>query len=223
MDRPTEGPSAPADASAEPPSSGTLVPVTAALAPEVPASASATEPPATRESISELIALSAREVTSIERVGTESPETLRELGTAAAPTMSPTPPLLNTPAVPPAYPNSRLPAPLLLLSEYWYARRTSRRLVALCRRINAEQPATTGRALYEDVIIRWAGVERSVARTMLVRAAQSFVDWNTDRDLRFRDVVLSLIAHEYMTIRPERRGVVGRMTNVIARTVPIDL
>ena len=58
---------------------------------------------------------------------------------------------------------------------------------------------------------------------MLARAAQSFVDWNTDRDLRFRDVVLYLIAHEYMLRRPERHGVIARLGNVVARTVPINL
>lgn len=71
-----------------------------------------------------------------------------------------------------AYPTSRLPAPLLLLFEYWHARRTSRRLVALHRRVHAEQPEKAGRALYEEVVVRWAGLERPAARTILARAAR---------------------------------------------------
>lgn len=58
---------------------------------------------------------------------------------------------------------------------------------------------------------------------MLVRAAQSFVDWNTDRDLRFRDVALYVITQGYVAMHPERKGVVGRLANVVARTVPVDL
>jgi hypothetical protein len=129
----------------------------------------------------------------------------------------------RVPEAEPVYPSRRLPRPLLILFEYWHARRASRRLLAIYRRVRTEQSLPTGRALYEEVVMRWAGVDRPAARSILGRAAQSFVDWNSERDLRFRDVALYLVVQEYMVARPERHGVVARMGNAVARVVAADL
>lgn len=205
------------------------VPVAALLPPGAPDSA--TDRPATSDLREGLLEPSASGNMSIASYGeatassgltpSSAPprESRPETAPMTAPMTAPPPPVPSAFAARTAIATSWLLAPLLILSENWYARRTSRRLVALYRHVRAEQPSMTGRALYEEVVVRWTGLERTAARTILARAAQSFVDWNTDRDLRFRDVVLYLIVDDYVRSHPGRHGVVARMGSAVAQVV----
>lgn len=114
----------------------------------------------------------------------------------------------------------RVPHPLRIVSELWYAWYSSRRLLALFDAVRREQSGLVRRTLYEAVVIRWTGRDRAHERSILRRAEQSFTTWMGDRDLRFRDVVLLAIVDRYMAAHPERLGVLAHMERVVARAIP---
>jgi hypothetical protein len=118
---------------------------------------------------------------------------------------------------------ARMPGPLLIISEFFYTRRASRRLLRLYETVHREHPKHGARALYEEVVVRWSDVDVPAARAILRRAAQSFVDWDSDRDLRFRDVVIYLVADGYVRAHPERHGARSRMARTAARIIPREL
>lgn len=123
-----------------------------------------------------------------------------------------------------AVPRSRrLPAPLLILSEYWYARRRSRLLLALHDAVRQQQPMDSNRARYEEVVVRWRGLDRHSARALLHRAEQSMSAWESGQSLRFRDVVLYVVFDDYQRAHPDRHGARSRMGRTVARVIPAAL
>jgi hypothetical protein len=118
---------------------------------------------------------------------------------------------------------ARMPGPMLIMTEFFYTRRASRRLLHLYETVHREHPKHGARALYEEVVVRWSDVDVPAARAILRRAAQSFVDWDSDRDLRFRDVVIYLVADDYVRAHPERHGARSRMARTAARTIPREI
>lgn len=117
----------------------------------------------------------------------------------------------------------RISGPLLMMVERWHARRGSRTLLELYRVVRREQQELTGKALYEAVVIRRTGLDTGAARAILRRAEESFIDWPTERDLRFRDVVLFMVVDNYLRSHPARHGVEAQMGYVVARVIPKDL
>jgi len=77
----------------------------------------------------------------------------------------------------------------------WHA---SYELLDLYKRIHREEPQLTGRTLYERVVIRRSGLDTKAATGVLMRAEQSFCDWPSGRDLRFRDVVQYVVVDEFL-------------------------
>lgn len=120
-------------------------------------------------------------------------------------------------------PRRRYWRPLLILTEFWYARRASQHLLGLYRVVRQQQPGQTDRERYEELVVRWRGLDRCAARAILHRAEQSFSDWDSERDLKLRDVVLYVVTDEYIRDHPERHGARSRMARTIARAVPRSL
>jgi len=119
--------------------------------------------------------------------------------------------------------SSRARGSLLIVTEFWYARRASLRLLKVHDAIRREQPKQTKWARYQEVVVRWSGVDSDAARAVLRRAQQSVSDWEADRDLRFRDVVLYVIVDDYLRAHPERHGARSRMVRTVGRIVAQEL
>lgn len=118
---------------------------------------------------------------------------------------------------------TRLPRPLLLLAEWRYARRATRDLQEWYQRVQNEQPALKGRALYSQILARRSGLDARAAERVLRRAEQSFSDWSSDRDLRFRDVVLCLVFEEWSRDNQVRVGAQTHMERVVSRIIPRNI
>jgi hypothetical protein len=107
--------------------------------------------------------------------------------------------------------------------ERRYAKAASQQLLELFRRQQRERPELKGRALYEAVVARRLGSNPTLSAAEIVRRAkESFADWPTDRELKFRDVVHYHIFDEYM----RQSHVVGTRTNfgvVVAQIIPAEL
>ncbi len=115
--------------------------------------------------------------------------------------------------------SSRARGPLLTITEFWYTRRASRRLLRLHDAVRRELPTQPKRARYEEVVGRWAGIDLPAARAVLERAEQSVSDWDTDRDLRFFDVVLYVVSDDYLRAHPERHGARSRIAQTVGRVI----
>ena len=112
---------------------------------------------------------------------------------------------------------------VLKLQEMWYAWRTSRRLLGLYYRVRAAMPSVPGRPLYEEVVARWAGIDRNAAAAALRRAERSLSGWTADRDLSFRDVAMYVIASSYMQSHPGRYGMRADVAGIVRRVIPASL
>ena len=108
-------------------------------------------------------------------------------------------------------------------AERRYVTRASQQLLELFRHEQRERPELKGRALYEAVIARRLGSNPTLSAAEIVRRAkESFANWPTDRELRFRDVVHYQIFDEYMRLSE----VVGTRTNfgvAVAQIIPHEL
>lgn len=133
------------------------------------------------------------------------------------------PPSQPAPGAPARANEARSPRVSLMLSEWWYARRASRDLRGWYDRVHSEEPRLTGRPLYNRVLVRRSGLDANAADLVLRRAEQSFSDWSSDRDLRFRDVVLYVVIEEWMRNHLTRVGARTHMERVVARAIPGDL
>jgi hypothetical protein len=109
-----------------------------------------------------------------------------------------------------------------LLSESWFAWQTSHELLDSYKRMHREEPQLIGKTLYEQIVIRRSGLDVNAAAGVLRRAEQSFCEWPSDRDLKFRDLVRYIVIEEYL----RSHAAVGTHTNlgkVVARVIPDDL
>lgn len=108
-------------------------------------------------------------------------------------------------------------------AERRYAKSASQQLLELFRHEQRERPELKGRTLYEAVIARRLGSNPTLSAAEIVRRAEeSFADWPTDRELKFRDVVHYQIFDEYM----RQSQVVGTRTNfgvAVAQIIPAEL
>jgi hypothetical protein len=110
-----------------------------------------------------------------------------------------------------------------MVAEKWYARRASRELLEWYRRVHGEEPQLAGTALYQRVIVRRSGFDVKAAAGIVRRAEQSFCAWPSDRDLRFRDVVLYVVIDEYLRSHSTHLGTQTNMGEVVVRLIPGDL
>ena len=117
----------------------------------------------------------------------------------------------------------RLPGVALMLSEWWYVRRASRDLLKEFARVRAEEPELRGRSLYARVLVRRSGLDPKEAERVLRRAEQSFTDWESDRTVRFRDVVVCFVFEQFSQRYHNRAGAQTRMGRIVARVIPAEL
>jgi hypothetical protein len=110
-----------------------------------------------------------------------------------------------------------------VLAERRYARRASKELLQLLRLIQSEQPDLTGRALYQAVITRRLGANQQRAREIVRRAEESFTDWPSDRELRFRHIVHYQVFDEFTHSAPGRENTRTNMGRVVVRIIPEQL
>ena len=106
-----------------------------------------------------------------------------------------------------------------MIQEMLYARRASRDMMLWHARVLMEDPGLHGRSLYQRVLIRRNIVDAMAADRILRRAEQSQGNWESDRDLRYQDVVLYVIVEEYLRRHPSRLGARANMERVVARNV----
>jgi len=109
------------------------------------------------------------------------------------------------------------------LAERRYARRASKELLELLRMVQTEQPELSGRALYQAVITRRLGANQKRAGEIVRRAEESFTDWPSERELRFRDVVHYQVFDEFTHSGPGRDNTRTNMGRVVARIIPEQL
>jgi hypothetical protein len=62
------------------------------------------------------------------------------------------------------------------VTEKWFARQVSRQLLHLYERVRRDEPQLTGRALYEQIVIRRSDIDGTVAARVLRRAEKSFCE-----------------------------------------------
>ena len=110
-----------------------------------------------------------------------------------------------------------------MLSEWWYVRRASRDLLKGFARVRAEEPELRGRSLYARVLVRRSGLDPKEAERVLRRAEQSFTDWESDRTVRFRDVVVCFVFEQFSQRYHNRAGAQTRMGRIVARVIPAEL
>ena len=110
------------------------------------------------------------------------------------------------------------------LAERRYAKRASQQLLELYRHEERERPDLKGRPLYEAIIARRLGSNPPLSAVQIVRRAEeSFVDWPSDRQLKFRDVAHYQIFDEYMRQGQVRTGTRSNIGVVVARIIPDEL
>jgi hypothetical protein len=109
------------------------------------------------------------------------------------------------------------------VTERWFAWHASRELLSLYNRVHREEPQLSGRSLYEQVVVRRSGVDVKSAAGAIRRAEQSFCEWPTERDLKFREVVKYLIIDEYIKSHAEKRGTYTSMEAMVSWVIPKDL
>jgi hypothetical protein len=109
-----------------------------------------------------------------------------------------------------------------LLTESWFAWQVSRELLDSYKRMRGEEPQLTGKTLYERIIICRSGLDVNAAAGVLRRAEQSFCEWPSDRDLKFRDLVLYIVIEEYLRSHAAV-GTHTNLANVVTRVIPDNL
>jgi orotate phosphoribosyltransferase len=85
-----------------------------------------------------------------------------------------------------------------------------------------EDPQCTGKTLYERIVSRRSGLDVQAVAGILRRAEQSFCEWPSERDLKYRDVVQYIVIEEYL----RSYGAIGTHTNlakVVAYVIPDKL
>jgi len=109
------------------------------------------------------------------------------------------------------------------VAERWFAWRASRQLLDLRESIQRDEPQLSGRSLYERVVIRRSGLDIRAAAGVLRRAEQSFCEWPSGRDLRFRDLAQYVVIDEYLRSHAATVGTHTNMAKIVARVVPEHL
>ncbi len=113
------------------------------------------------------------------------------------------------------------------MEERYYARRESRKVLAMYHVMRAEHPELTGTELYQTIV---ASLTRSdadvanVAAQAIVRAAgQSFAAWPSERALTFRDVVHYLCFECFTRSRHNKGWTLTSIREVVDSVIPKDL
>ena len=103
----------------------------------------------------------------------------------------------------PQSPTQRLKALFLARLRRYEERRFASRVcsesLAALHAVRAQQPSLSGDQLYEATIARRLNLDAAGAHAMMWRIHGSIEDWESDRVLRFIDVVKYMIVDEYLS------------------------
>lgn len=103
----------------------------------------------------------------------------------------------------PRSPTQRLKALFLARLRRYEERRFASRVcsesLAALHAVRAQQPSLSGDQLYEATIARRLNLDAAGAHAMMWRIHGSIEDWESDRVLRFIDVVKYMIVDEYLS------------------------
>jgi len=116
-----------------------------------------------------------------------------------------------------------LPGFMLEEQERQYVRRESRNVLATYVSVRAENPALTGKVLYEEVVTTWTGGSTEAARALVRVAEQSFAVWPSERELTFRDVVHALCFERLSKMHDNRKWTYTLLRPVVDSEIPRDL
>jgi len=107
--------------------------------------------------------------------------------------------------------------------ERHYARRTSRELLALYRRVRTNHPGLTGLPLYRMVVADHLGGESSDVDAVLEHAKDSFATWPVDRPLTFRDIVHYVAVSNFLEAHDAAPWTQSNLGRMIAARIPQGL
>jgi len=112
---------------------------------------------------------------------------------------------------------------LVARAERRYAKEASSQLLELYRQERRGHPELNPRALYQSIVAQRLGPQSGRAGEIVRRAEESFTDWPSNRELKFRDVVHYLVFDEYMRLANAREGTKTNMGVVVGRVIPDDI
>lgn len=100
--------------------------------------------------------------------------------------------------------------------EQQFARRVTRELVELRRKVEATHPALSGTDVYRLVVMLRCKVDPHGAQKLLDEADESFAAWPTTRDLNFADVVHLIAIREFHAQFGKTRWINANMGQIVA-------
>ena len=96
-------------------------------------------------------------------------------------------------------------------------------ILAIVRKLQQEDPALTGEALYQQAVIRRLSCGESKAREIIRLADQSFAQWPEERDVNLRDVVNYVIVNQIMTDHSHAMGTLIDMDEIVKNAIPAGI
>lgn len=109
------------------------------------------------------------------------------------------------------------------LREWRFARKVCNEALRAYDRVRERSPALSGTALYEAVIAQRLRLDPQQAGRMLQDAHASREDWDNDRPVCLRDVVLYMIVSEYLREGKGHRGMSLDLAQFLDQRVPAHL
>lgn len=100
--------------------------------------------------------------------------------------------------------------------EQQFARRVTRELVELRRKVEAAHPKLTGTDVFRLVVMLRCKVDPHGAQKLLNEADESFAAWPTARDLNFADVVHLIAIREFQAQSGKARWINANMGQIVA-------
>jgi hypothetical protein len=107
--------------------------------------------------------------------------------------------------------------------ERQYAKRESRKALAMYHAVRAEHPELAGLPLYEQVVVSLTGASAEAAQALVRAAEQSFAVWPSERELTFRDVVHYLCFEGFTRSHSDRGWTRTSLRDVADSVIPKDL
>ena len=109
------------------------------------------------------------------------------------------------------------------LREWRFARRVCNEALRAYDEVRERSPALAGPALYEAVIAQRLQLDPAQAQRMLQDAHASREDWDNERGVCLRDVVLYMIVSEYLREGKGHRGMSLDLPSFLDQRVPAHL
>jgi hypothetical protein len=109
------------------------------------------------------------------------------------------------------------------LREWRFARRVCNEALRAYDSVRERSPALAGAPLYEAVVAQRLRIDAQQASRLVQDAYASREDWEHDRPVCLRDVVLFMIVSEYLREGKGHRGMSLDLGNFLEQRVPAHL